>query len=97
MTLPQPATHDKLSSLSVPFLWPMAAAAQLVERGLDLYATNLDFIAEEQKIHHELRPQFASPNRVMLDLRTMLLRDYSAPPPKASRPSSTRPMPGIPP
>jgi poly(3-hydroxybutyrate) depolymerase len=40
-------------------LWPMAAAAQMVKQGLDLYATNLAFMAEEQKIHHELRPQFA--------------------------------------
>jgi poly(3-hydroxybutyrate) depolymerase len=57
----------------------MTAAAQMVKQDLDLYATNLAFIAEEQKIHHELRPQLANTNRVLLDLRTMLFRDYSAP------------------
>ncbi len=76
---PPPVTPHKLSGLSVPFWWPMAAATRMVEQGLDLYATNLEFIAEEQKIHQELRPQLATASRVMLDLRTMLLRDYSAP------------------
>jgi poly(3-hydroxybutyrate) depolymerase len=67
-----------LKQLSVPFLWPMAAGAQMIEQGLDLYAKNLKFVAEEEKIHHELRPQLATANRVMLDLRTMVFRDYSA-------------------
>jgi poly(3-hydroxybutyrate) depolymerase len=69
---------DALMGLSVPFLWPMAAAAQIAERGLDLYARNLKFVAEEQKIRHELRPKLATANRVMLDLRTMVFRDYTA-------------------
>ena len=55
------------------------AAARMVEQGLDLYAKNLAFVAEEQKIHHELRPELATSNRVMLDLRTMKFRDYSLP------------------
>ena len=63
--------------ISVPMMWPMAAAAQLAERGLDLYAKNLKFIAEEQKIRHELRPKLATNNRVALGLRTMDFRDYS--------------------
>ncbi|HEY2136306.1 MAG TPA: alpha/beta fold hydrolase, partial [Xanthobacteraceae bacterium] len=65
--------------LSVPFLWPMAAGAAMIEQGLDLYAKNMKFIAEEQKIQHEMRPKLATANRVMLDLRTMFFRDYSAP------------------
>ena len=66
-----------LKHLRVPFLWPMAAGAKMIEQGLDLYARNLRFVAEEQKIEHELRPHLATPNRIMLDLRTMILRDYS--------------------
>jgi polyhydroxyalkanoate depolymerase len=65
------------TALSVPFLWPMAAAAQIAERGLDLYAKNLKFLAEEQKIRHDLRPKLATANRAMLDLRTMVFRDYT--------------------
>jgi poly(3-hydroxybutyrate) depolymerase len=70
-------THH-LRGVNVPFFWPMVAAARMAEQGLDLYADNLKFLAEEAKIHHELRPKLATQNRVMLDLRTMLFRDYSA-------------------
>lgn len=76
---PVPVSAQETLGLSVPFLWPMMAAARMVEQGLDLYAKNLAFVAEEQKIHHELRPELATSNRVMLDLRTMKFRDYSLP------------------
>jgi poly(3-hydroxybutyrate) depolymerase len=72
-------TPNELNAISVPFLWPMVAAAQMAKQGFDLYASNLAFIAEEQKIHHDLRPRLAIANHVMLDLHTMLFRDYSAP------------------
>jgi poly(3-hydroxybutyrate) depolymerase len=55
----------------------MAAASAIAEQGLELYARNLKFVAEEQKIRHELIPKLATANRPMLDLRTMVLRDYS--------------------
>jgi polyhydroxyalkanoate depolymerase len=55
----------------------MIAAAWITERGLELAADTVKFAAEEIKIHHELRPKLATPNRVLLELRTMILRDYS--------------------
>jgi poly(3-hydroxyalkanoate) synthetase len=67
------------SSLSVPAFWPVAMAAALMEEGAELYAKNLKFVAEDIKIHHELRPTLATPNNVRLDLRTMVLRDYGTP------------------
>lgn len=70
-------THE-LKGFGVPFMWPMAAAASMAEQGLELYARNLSFLAEEAKIHHERRPAPATANRVALDLRTMAFRDYSA-------------------
>jgi poly(3-hydroxybutyrate) depolymerase len=73
----QAGTHE-LSGIGVPFFWPMVAAARVTEKGFELYADSLKFLAEEIKIHHDLRPQLATPNHVMLDLRTMLFRDYSA-------------------
>jgi hypothetical protein len=57
----------------------MAMAATMVEEGTELYANNLKFVEEEIKIHGELRPKMATPNRVRLDLRTMVLRDYGMP------------------
>jgi len=64
---------------SVPAFWPMAMAAALVEQGAELYAKNLQFVEEEIKIHDELRPTLATPNKVRLDLRSMTLRDYGKP------------------
>jgi poly(3-hydroxybutyrate) depolymerase len=77
MTKNEPARSHALTMLSVPFLWPMAAASAITAQGLQLYARNLKFVAEEQKIRHELIPKLATANRPMLDLRTMVLRDYS--------------------
>ena len=67
------------SLLSVPAFWPMAMASAMLEEGTELYAKNLKFVEEEIKIHDELRPTLATPNRVRLDLRTMVLRDYGKP------------------
>ena len=66
------------TGVGVPLFWPMLAAAGLAEQGLDLYARNLKFVAEEAKIHHEARPRLATANTIMLDLRTLALRDYSS-------------------
>src|SRR5579859_7564749 len=68
-----------LSGVNVPLFWPMLAAAQMAEEGIELYAKNLKFVGEEIKINHEQRPEPATANRVMLDLRTMVFRDYSLP------------------
>ncbi len=82
-----PATSSEKSSAlppsaaltSVPVFWPMTMAAQLIEQGAAMYAKNLKFIEEEIRIHEELRPKLATPNRVRLDLRTMTLREYGQP------------------
>jgi poly(3-hydroxyalkanoate) synthetase len=63
----------------VPLFWPLTAAEQMAEQGLAFFGKNLAFLAEEQKIQQELRPKLATANRVMLDLRTMVFRDYSKP------------------
>ena len=64
-----------LRAIAVPAFWPMATAVAMIEQGLDLYARNLEFIAEEIKLRG-LRPALATPNRFRLDLRTMVLREY---------------------
>ena len=68
-----------LSSPSVPAFWPMAMAMRLLEDSAELYVKNLKFVEEEIKIHDELRPVLATPNRARLDLRTMVLREYGTP------------------
>lgn len=72
---PRLAQHEN----SVPFFWPFTAAATMIEAGEKLVARNLDFALEAEKIDFGLHPAFASPNRVLLDLHTLRLRDFSVP------------------
>lgn len=74
-----PARTSELARTSVPAFWPLAMATELAEQGIALYAKNLKFVEEEIKIHSELKPEFATSNRVRLDLRTMKLREYGKP------------------
>lgn len=81
---PQTSTSEKQASTAplkngVAFFWPMAAATQFAEAGIDLLSRNFRFLNEEVKLQHGLKPALATPNRVALDLRTMHFRDYSAP------------------
>ena len=71
------AHSNELRGIEVPLFWPMIAATQLTEAGLELTRDNLKFLAEEAKIHHDLRPSLATANRATLDLRTMVFRNYS--------------------
>lgn len=62
---------------SVPFFWPFVAAAELVEAGEELAVRNLKFAEEAEKLDLGLKPMFATPNEVRLDLHTLRLRDFS--------------------
>lgn len=79
MTYSDKVATRELTEDNVPLFWPMLAAARMGEQGLELYAKNLEFLSEEAKIQHLKRPAAATANRIMLDLRTMAFRDYSAP------------------
>ncbi|WP_199189437.1 hypothetical protein [Trinickia dabaoshanensis] len=56
--------------ICVQIFWPMIAAAQLVEQDAELYAKNLAFVEEEEKLNPELRPRLATSNHALPDLRT---------------------------
>ncbi|MDR8726238.1 alpha/beta fold hydrolase [Burkholderia pseudomultivorans] len=71
------ARPDRVPAL--PMFWPMAAMTML-QAGSEIAARNLRFLAEEEKLHFELHPALASPNRPLLELRTMTFRDYSVEP-----------------
>ncbi|MGS0891456.1 alpha/beta fold hydrolase [Burkholderia stagnalis] len=58
----------------------MAAANAMFQLGSEFTARNLRFLAEEEKLHFESHPALASPNRPLLELRTMTFRDYSVEP-----------------
>lgn len=64
---------------SVPWFWPYAAAIEMGEEGLALFRRNLEYIAAAEEISAPPRPAWASANRIILDLDTMRLRDFSQP------------------
>jgi poly(3-hydroxybutyrate) depolymerase len=64
---------------SIPWFWPYAAAIELGDEGLDFFNDNLKFVGEAAEISAPPRPEWATPNHVILDLNTMRLRDFSKP------------------
>jgi len=69
--------HKPRYEHSIPFLWPFAAGIELGEEGLKIVKDNLTFLSEAEKIAAPPLPEWASPNHILLDLDTMLLRDFS--------------------
>ncbi len=62
---------------SVPCLWPLAAAIEMEEAGLQWYQDNLRYLLEAELITFPPPPEWATANKVILDLDTMRLRDFS--------------------
>ena len=71
-----PATKNRQEH-SVPWFWPFAASIELEEEGLRMYLDNLRFLIEAEEITIPPPPEWATPNRVLMDLATMRLRDFS--------------------
>jgi len=69
--------HKPRCEHSVPFLWPLAAAIELEQKGLEIFTKNMKFLAEAGDIVAPPLPEWATLNRIQLDLDTMRLRDFS--------------------
>lgn len=77
-------------NMCLPWLWPASVLEHLVKSNplqvmseqfiasnLRVSSDFLKFIKEAHKLDYELNAQWASPNAIKLDLKTMLLRDFS--------------------
>jgi poly(3-hydroxybutyrate) depolymerase len=78
----QHSTHNETpvqprAEHSVPWFWPFAAAIELGDEGLDILGENLKFVSEAGEISAPPRSRWATKNKVVLDLDTMRLRDFS--------------------
>lgn len=62
---------------SVPWFWPLAAAIEWEDAGLQLFKDNVRYLAEAEAIEAPPALEWASENRILLDLDTMRLRDFS--------------------
>ncbi len=63
---------------SVPWFWPYAATIEMGMQGLRLLRDNMQFVSEAEEISAPPAPEWATKNRVILDLDTMRVRDFSA-------------------
>ena len=64
---------------SVPWFWPVAAAIEMEKEGLQLFQDNLKYAAESAKIVSPPSPEWATKNKIIADLDTMRLRDFTKP------------------
>jgi polyhydroxyalkanoate depolymerase len=62
---------------TVPWFWPLAAAVEMQASGLRLVEDNVHYLAETARLEMPPPPEWATRNRVLLDLDTMRLRDFS--------------------
>ena len=84
MTAPHSETRKPRQEHSVPWFWPFAAAIELGEEGLRLFQDSLEFLTQAQLMDAPPAPEWATPNRIALELNTMRLRDFSATPSDAN-------------
>ena len=73
---------DKKTSIprqehSVPWFWPLAAAIEMQEEGLQFVQNNMRYLAEAERIEMPPTPDWATSNRIILELDTLRLRDFS--------------------
>ena len=77
MTASHQETRKPRREHSVPWFWPFAAAIEFGEEGMRLFEDNLRFLTEAQLITAPPAPEWATSNRIDLELSTMRLRDFS--------------------
>jgi poly(3-hydroxybutyrate) depolymerase len=68
--------HKPQREHAVPWFWPFAAAIELGEEGMRLFQQNVAFLAEAHAINAPPMPEWATPNRIDLELDTMRLRNF---------------------
>lgn len=73
---------------SVPWFWPLAAAIELGEDGLAMFQKNLRYAATAAEIISPPVSEWTTTNRILLDLDTMRVRDFSV----AGKTSSQTPV-----
>lgn len=70
------ATQLTAATIGLPLFWPLLAG-RTAEGLLQAYEKQFEFVSEDLRMHGDLRAALATPNRARLDLRTMVLRDYT--------------------
>jgi poly(3-hydroxybutyrate) depolymerase len=62
---------------TVPLFWPLEFTAAIARNEVGLFNKGLATLAEAQKIEFGLKPEFATANKILIDLHTLRLRDFT--------------------
>jgi poly(3-hydroxybutyrate) depolymerase len=62
---------------TVPLFWPMELTAAIARNEVGLLNRGLATLAEAQKIEFGLEPVFATANKILIELHTLRLRDFT--------------------
>jgi poly(3-hydroxybutyrate) depolymerase len=65
------------SENTVPLFWPLELGAAIASGEVGLFTQGVKTLAEAEKLEFGLSPEFASPNKIVIELHTMRLRDFS--------------------
>lgn len=69
--------HPAQTENSVPLFWPFELAAAIAKGEISLFSRGLASLAEAEKLEFGLKPKFATANRIIIELHTLRLRDFS--------------------
>ena len=78
MTNKPHVVHQPRHEHTVPWFWPIAAAIELGQDGMALFRKNLQYVTRLADIDTPPDSMWTTANRILLDLDTMRLRDFSA-------------------
>ncbi len=69
----------KFPEIGIPFLWPIALFMGFEEESLEVLRDNLKYLKEIEKTQIEKpKPAWATKNKVIINLNTLRLRDFSS-------------------
>jgi poly(3-hydroxybutyrate) depolymerase len=69
--------HQAQTENTVPFFWPLEFAAAVAKGEMALFTRGLATLAEAEKLDFGLTPEFATANRMLVELHTLRLRDFT--------------------
>jgi poly(3-hydroxyalkanoate) synthetase len=72
-----PETRTPHSENTLPWFWPFEFAAAVSDQEISMFKRGLETITEAEKLEYGLIPQFATPNKIALELHTLRLRDFT--------------------
>ena len=69
--------HPAKTENTVPFFWPFELGAAIAKGEMNMFTRGLASLVEAEKLEFGLKPAFATANRMVIELHTLRLRDFT--------------------